>query len=81
MDWDALDINENGNGSSSIGVVESKMPNLVTNGKECERNRVKGVNGGKLLFKFKLLIYRERKKRIIESLFRSQLKTKKNVTW
>lgn len=49
IDWDSLDLNENGSGSSgSIGVVESKMPNLVTNAKDCDRNRSKSVNGGKL---------------------------------
>lgn len=47
IDWDSLDLHENGSGSSgSIGVVESKMPTLVTNGKDCERNRSKSVNGG-----------------------------------
>lgn len=49
IDWDSLDLHENGSGSGSsgsIGVVESKMPNLVTNGKDCERNRSKSVNGG-----------------------------------
>ncbi|XP_031632495.1 transcription factor CP2-like protein 1 isoform X2 [Contarinia nasturtii] len=50
MDWDSLDLNENGSGGdgNGIGVVESKMPNLVTNGKECERNRTKSVNGARL---------------------------------
>lgn len=48
MDWDALDLNESASGSNgAIGVVESKIPNLVANAKECERNR-KNVNGGKL---------------------------------
>lgn len=47
LDWDTLDLNESGSGNSgSIGVVESKISNLVANGKECERNR-KNVNGGK----------------------------------
>lgn len=45
MDWDAMDLNEDG--SSSIGIVESKIPNLVSNVKECERNRAKSVNSGK----------------------------------
>lgn len=50
MDWDSLDLDENGGGSSSgggIGIVE-KMPNMVANEKDCERNRTKNVNGGKL---------------------------------
>lgn len=47
MDWDALDLNESGSGGSGIGVVESKLPNLVANGKECERSRTKNINGGK----------------------------------
>lgn len=44
MEWDSLDLNENGSGNS---VVEAKIPNLVANVKECERNRTKNVNGGK----------------------------------
>lgn len=47
MDWDSLDLNENGGGSGSIGIAE-KMPNMATNGKDCERNRAKNVNGGEL---------------------------------
>lgn len=46
MDWESLDLNDSGSGSSGIGVVESKMPNLGNNGKECERSRTKSVNGG-----------------------------------
>lgn len=49
IDWNTLDLNENGNGSSdSIDQVESKMPNLGTNGKDFERNRSKSANGCKL---------------------------------
>lgn len=49
IDWDSLDLNENGTGSNdSIDhPVETKMPNLDTNGKEFERNRSKNVNGCK----------------------------------
>lgn len=47
MDWDSLDLNDSGSGGSGIGVVDSKIPNLVNNGKECERNRTKSVNGGR----------------------------------
>lgn len=48
MEWDSLDLNESGSGSSGgIGAVDSKMTNVVTNGKDCERNRNKNVNGGK----------------------------------
>lgn len=47
MDWDSLDLNDSGSGGSGIGVVDSKIPNLVNNGKECERNRAKSVNGGR----------------------------------
>lgn len=58
IDWDSLDLNENGNGSNdSIDPVESKMSNLGTNGKEFDRIRSKSVNGCKLLcfgFRFKL---------------------------
>lgn len=48
MDWESLDLNDSGSGSNGIGVVEAKMPNLVTNGKDCERSRSKSVNGGKI---------------------------------
>lgn len=47
MDWDPLDLNENGNGGG--GIVDTKMINIVNNGKDCERNRSKNVNGGKCL--------------------------------
>lgn len=48
MDWDSLDLNEIGNGSSGIGTVDSKMANVVNNGKDCnDRNRGKNGNGGK----------------------------------
>lgn len=51
MDWDSLDLNENGS-SGGIGAVDSKMTNVVTNGKDCERNRNKNVNGGKFFILF-----------------------------
>lgn len=39
MGWDSLDLN--------VG-VDSKMANVVSNGKDNERSRSKNVNGGKL---------------------------------
>lgn len=51
IDWDSLDLNENGNGNSSnesIDPIESKTPNRAHNGKEFERNRSKYVNGSRL---------------------------------
>lgn len=48
IDWDSLDLHENGTGSNdSIDPVETKMPHLDNNGKEFERNRSKNVNGCK----------------------------------
>lgn len=50
IDWNSLDLNENGTVSNdSIDPVETKMPNLDNNGKEFERNRSKNVNGCKYI--------------------------------
>lgn len=47
MDWDPLELNDNGNGNSVIAAVDAKMPNLQADVKHCERVRAKNVNDGK----------------------------------
>lgn len=49
MDWDPLELNDDGNGNSVIAAVDTKLPNLQTDlqAKHCDRGRGKNVNDGK----------------------------------
>lgn len=52
MDWDPLELNDNGNGNSVIAAVDTKMSDLQAGVKQCERGRGKNVNDGECMHNF-----------------------------